>query len=182
MKKKVFAILMVVVMMLGVVGCGSNGNNPGKNDGDTNKPAKEFSQWNDEDIMQYFKDEKVFTNDDLCSIQKGENAAENVTSSVCYMDNVTSDEYVEIIYFDPNTTSDKVKEGFEEVKTTKVLSMDEGQMVFNTLVGNFAIFYSSSLDEQFIADFEAAYDKLLKTYSLTPEFYDKEIDFSQYEE
>lgn len=52
--------------------------------------------------------------------------------------------------------------------------------MFNALIGRFAILYSFSLDDQFLSDFETALEKLIKTKNITPEFYDKEIDLSQY--
>lgn len=145
---------------------------------------KPFEKWDERDIVKYFKDKKIFTDDDnLSIITKDEELPDGVNAEVDY-DNHNNDEiYVLIYYLDSESSNKKTEEIYNSIKKNKCAEIDgnEGyQQPFNALIGRFAVFYSSSIDERFVEKFENALDELIKEKNVKPVYYDKDLDLSKF--
>ncbi len=183
--KKILAILLTTAaVVFGLTGCSAVHVGNSDNTSSSAETDKEFADWDENDILSYFKNEGVFTNDDYAYIQTGTELPDGITACVSYMDDF-DDAYVVIFYFDADSTSEKTEEIYNEIKTNKTYEMTEaGGFIqpFNALAGRFAFFYSGSLSDEFVSQFETAFDKLIADNDITPDFYDKDLDLSAYED
>ena len=199
--KRIAALLLVAVLAVGMTACGnSKGGSQGAQGGDATSASaesaqgdngasasleeKDFADWNDQDILEYFKSVGVFENEDyLYVMNTPDELIEGMTAIVNYQEPEMFDADVMILYLDENSPSAATEEMYQHIKDKKSvqLSDDENDIIpFNALIGRFAILYRFSLDDDFLAKYEAALDKLIETKNITPEFYDKEIDLSEF--
>lgn len=146
--------------------------------------GKAFDKWDEVDLVNYFKAEKVFDNEDnLSVIQKDEELPKGVSAEIDY-DNHNNDEvYVLIYYLDAESNNKETEKVYNQIKNNKCAKLegnDDYEQPFNALVGRFAIFYSSSIDEKFVNKFETALDKLIKEQGVKPVYYEKNLDLSKF--
>ncbi len=150
---------------------------------ETKKKEKPFDKWNIRDLANYFKSENIFTEEDWLGVYDYfEELPDGVSGEIEYNNHENDKVNVLIFFLDENSDNEKTKEIYEKTKTDKYFEWENGgrQQPFNALVGRFAIFYSASVDENFVKKFEKALDKLIKKEKLTPEFYEKNLDLSKY--
>ena len=182
--KRILALLLVAVLAVGMTACGNSKG--GSQGGDaTSAPVesgKDFADWTAQDMLAYFQSEGVFTDDSITYVMKDDEVEEGMTTVVNYQDDMY-DADVMILYMEKDSPIEATEQMYQRIKEKKSvpLSGDESNVIpFNALIGRFAILYSFSLDDEFLAKFEAALDKLVETKNITPEFYDKEIDLSEF--
>ena len=146
--------------------------------------GKAFDKWDEVDLVNYFKAEKVFDNDEnLSIIQKDEELPKGVSAEVDYDNHNNEEVYVLIYYLDAESNDKETEKVYNQIKKNKCAEIegnDGYQQPFNALVGRFAIFYSSSIDEKFVDKFEASLDKLIKEQGVKPAYYEKNLDLSKF--
>lgn len=175
--KKAIAILITLVMVLTTAGC--TGGKPG-NTGDSKFPS-DFSTWTDVEMVNYLKDEGVFTHEDWLYIDDEGNTPVGITKLISYIDDY-GDADIMILWLKTDSSTARTEEIYNEIKTTHNYIMTEADNVpcpFNALFGRFAILYSFSLDTELVEKCEAALDKLTSEYGVTPDFYEKEIELPE---
>lgn len=151
----------------------------------TKRDEKPFDKWNTSDLVKYFKAEKVFTEEDyLGEYTDFEELPDGVSGEIEYNNHQNDEINVLIFYFEPNAKEKSVETLYKKIKQDKYFEWEEGgqQQPFNALIGRFAIFYSASLDENFVKSFEKALDKLVKEQNIKPDYYEKNIDLSKYKD
>lgn len=179
--KKTIAFLMMMIMVLTMAGCSN-----GKTQGDTSNAdlPSDFSAWTDSEIVDYMKAEGVFTHEDWIDVQiEADEAPVGISRLISYIDDY-GDADIMIVWLDADAPTARTEEIYQEIKTTHNYIMTEAGNVpcpFNTLIGRFAILYSFSLDDDLVAKMEAALDKLISEYSITPDFYEKELEAPEYD-
>ena len=149
----------------------------------TKKLGKAFDKWDTNDLAEYFKKEKVFTEKDYLGVYTDvEELPDGVSGEIEYSNHKNGEIDVLIFYLDKDSKNSKTQKIYEKIKKDKCFEWEEGgkQQPFNALVGRFAIFYSASLDENFIKEFEKTLDKLIKKENITPEYYEKDLDLSKF--
>ncbi len=149
----------------------------------TTKKEKSFDNWSEKDLVNYFKAEKLFTEEDYLGVFNNiEEVPEGVSAEIEYNSHDNDKINVLIFYFDEDTENKAVDEAYEKVKKNRYYEFRDGevQQPFNALVGRFAIFYSGSVDEKYVKKFEAALDKLIKDKKIKPDFYEKNLDLSKF--
>ena len=149
----------------------------------TKKAGKAFDKWNINDMAEYFKTQKVFTDDEYLGVYTdAEELPDGISAEIEYNSHDNDRINVLIFYFDKNSDNEKTDELYNKIKKDKYFEWSDGgrQQPFNALIGRFAVFYSASVDEGFVKEFEKALDRLIKDENITPEFYKKDLDLSQF--
>ena len=180
--KKAIAILIMLVMVVSFAGCAASEKPNGNVAVDL---PEDFMTWTDVDMVNYLKAEGVFTKDSLLYTQtEGIELPVGITKCISYMDDYY-DADIMIMWFDPNPTTAKTEETYEEIKTTQTYVMVEAgdfPQPFNTMIGRFAFFYSWSLDTTLVDKMTAAIEKLEKEYGVKRDFFNLDIDEADYAE
>ncbi len=149
----------------------------------TTKKEKAFDKWNEKDLVKYFKSEKVFTEYDYLGVYTNiEEIPDGISAEIEYNSHDNDKINVLIFYFEEGAEDKKIEETYENIKKNKYYDWGESQQPFNALIGRFAIFYSASVDEKYVKDFEKALDKLIKDKKIKPEFYEKNLDLTKYKQ
>ena len=151
----------------------------------TKKAEKSFDEWTVKDLAKYFKKEKVFTNEEYLGVYTDpDSLPDGINAEIEYNNHGNDENYVIIFYFDENSKNAKTEEIYNKIKKDRYFEWEGSgrQQPFNALVGRFAIFYSASIDENFVKDFEKALDKLIKDKKLKPDFYEKDLDLTKYKQ
>ena len=179
--KKYLAILLAVVMTLSFAACGAKGDKP-SGGSQTAAPAAvdlsaypaDFNEWTVDNIMDYFTKAGLFTKEDWKYIQNEADCvpAETGMSKIgSYMsDDEEGSQTVFIFWFDPAASEAKVKEQFEFIKANKTFDKAFDMQPVDHVIGNFAVSYTLTLDEDFYAMAEAAYNQLVADMKITPVF------------
>jgi len=163
---------MVFAMALTLVGCGDSGK---KASIDLSGYPDKFEEWTTADVMKYFEDKGLFTDKDGQVIQTAtypdyNPAPPEATELGSYMPSDNELVCIMILYFDPNTTDEKVKAGFDKAKADKNLNL-YGEMTMNMthMIGQFAFIIECG-DPEFESKFEEAIEDLCKDMSVTKDY------------
>lgn len=132
---------------------------------------KDFSEWDGDDIGQYFIDNGTFSEKDWYYVQKDEYVeGTGWEHCVSYMEEETTAAMVLIIYFDPESTAPETEAQLKCIRENHTTTEDCGSMPIDHMVGNFAFSYTLCADNAEYDKFDAAYEAMLKEFNLTPEF------------
>lgn len=132
---------------------------------------KDFSEWDGDDIGQYFIDNGTFSHADWYYVQKDEYVeGTGWEHCVSYMEEDTGAAMVIIIYFNPASTLPETEEQLKCIRENKETTEDCGSLPIDHLVGNFAFCYTLCADDDEYDKFDAAYEAMVEEFKLTPEF------------
>ncbi|MCH5324886.1 MAG: hypothetical protein J1E39_06680 [Eubacterium sp.] len=151
---------------------------------DNGSKDSDFDTWTEIDMINYLKAEGAFEHDDWLEVQEGLDVPLGITKIIWYYDDF-GDADVMILWLDSNSPSERTKEIYEEIKTTHNYIMTDAGNVpcpFNALYGRFAILYTTSLDDDIVAKFDAALEKLTTEYGVEPDFFDKDPEMPEYDD
>lgn len=172
--KKLFALMLVFALALSLTACG------GSTDNEANAPAvidmskypADPYDWTSTDIVNYFTEAGVFTNEDWVYVQDHPTyyAGTAVHECVGYMD---EEGLVMICVFntDPNNGETLDVDAFlQGVRDTHALPEDLSSLPMDHMVGDLIFFYSFTADETVYNAFDAAYEQLVAALGVTPDF------------
>ncbi|MDO5410805.1 MAG: hypothetical protein Q4F21_10180 [Lachnospiraceae bacterium] len=176
--KKFLAVSLAVIIIFSLTACSSAGD---KTEGggksakiDLSAYPADFNEWTVENIMDYFTKAGLFTKEDWKCIQNEDECAPaeiGISRIGSYMsDDENGNQSVFIFWFDPAASESKVKEQFEFIKANKTFDSAFDMQPVDHVIGNFAICYSISLEEDFYNAADAAYKKLVEDMKITPAF------------
>lgn len=175
--KRMFILVLACVLSFSMLACGSkkdgedNTKDPAKTGVDFTKYPTDLNEWKLADMQKYLEDSGVFTESSwIIPISGGELTAMAVTAGLGYMDTTKGSTTDMIFYFDPNTTDENIKAQAEAVKTNHVLSVQSNSMPLDTMVGNFAISYIRTTDNNHVEALKKAIDDLAAHFNIKAEF------------
>lgn len=174
MKRVALVMVMVILLSITMSGCGLfDSNTPSEIDPD-------FSKWDETDMQAYLQQEGLFSNEKYIYVQKGaDELPVGIDCCLSYMEEPTFDAYVIIFYFDPNSTLPQNAAFLEELRANHTIELDGVPQPFNALVGNFAILWTFSMDDDYIAKFQAGFEKMIKDYKVTPDFTEFDVEMPE---
>ncbi len=182
--KKFLAMILALIMIMSMAACvpaddnstastagkndppASSSNQGGENKGPDMSAYPAFADWTAETMIQYLKDEKVFT-DDSYFTNMGE--ADLVGTGMSYNCNYMSPDatvYIMFLWFNEKSEDATVKEHFDYVKANKTTNEATGSLPVDRLVGPFAFTLSMNADIDITNACNAALDKLAQAYGL----------------
>lgn len=175
--KKLLAMVLAVTMLFSLTACGSKDNgkdNGKKQEVDMSAYPTDINEWSVDNLMDYFTKAGLFEKEDWKYVQNEDDCvpAETGISKIgSYMsDDENGNETVFLFWFDPNASESKVKEQFDFIKENKTFDSAFDMQPVDHVIGNFAVSYSLSLDEDFYQEADDAYKKLVEELKITPEF------------
>lgn len=168
--KKVLAIFLALVMLLGVSACGDAGNvSGGGNEIDMSAYPADLNEWSSQNFLDYFAEVGVFENEDWRYIQDHATYYAGTPINECagYMD----DEAIIMIgIFTIDSDSADAEELLSYIKEHKATTDELGAFPIDHMVGNVLFWYSETLDEDVYNAMDEAYNGLVSAMGLTPEF------------
>ena len=198
--KKLFAIALALVMVLALAACSGSNNTPDpteapkatgvpqateapevtdapevtedpKQSGGLEGYPADPSDWTSEDIIRYFKEAGVFTNEDWIVVQDHPTYYPGFAINECvsYMD---MDGLVSIGIFntDPANGDADVDAFLAGVRETHAFPEDLGSVPMDHMIGDLLFWYSFTADEDVYNAMDAAYNKLVEDLGVTPDF------------
>ena len=185
--KKVLAIVLAVVMLFSFAACGSQGANHGYipedvqiNEVDLSKYPADFSQWTAQNIMDYFWEAVDYPRDCETWLQ---NHAEDWAGMPIYeasgIWNADGADDILIVFFtfdptSPDTTPEAVEEVKEIIRNDKNHDYTQDGIYLGPqdhMVGHVSFSYGfSTYNEEYYNKTEAAYNQLVESMGLTPDF------------
>ena len=185
--KKLLALTLAAVMTFSLVGCGSSSENSESKDSagsgnassessslkdaDLANYPENFDEWTGQDILDYFTEIGVFTNEEWAYLQTGEETAgTGFAECASYMSMDDDSVYICIFYFDPNASDASLGEEHKQsIIDNGCLSGELSDFVVDHLVGNFAFSYSLCEDDGTYDLMDEGFEKLCDDMNLTPE-------------
>ena len=161
--KKVLALVLVCVLALGAIACGSTAKKDDSGVDWANYPAK-LEDWTIAELKTYLRAAGVIDSDNTnmyaLDMSANELEATGVTAGHIYT-NITDGSVVDIYM---EVRAENLLEELKSAHTVAGVPMD-------SLLGNFAFSYTGGYDEEHIAAVKKAIEDLGAHYGVTPEFW-----------
>lgn len=158
---KVLALVMVCILALGAIACGSEAK---KEEGtvDWSKYPEKLEDWKFADLKDYLRTAGIIEAHEKClsmDMSEGDLAAGGADAGMIYMD-TEAGSIMDIIMV---ATADNLLNELRSSHTLAGVPMD-------ALLGNFAFSYSNGYDEEHLAAIKQAINDLAAHYGVTPDF------------
>lgn len=184
--KKLLAILLALMLVLSLAACGGDkdgGDTKDPNETQTNgtdvdlsKYPADLGTWTAQNLLDYFTEAGVFTegSDRESWFQDHANYWSDTPFNECsgYWDDLGE---IQVMFFTfddtlPDTTPEEVAAMKESIKANKFLPEDYSAMPIDHMVGNVAVSYMLSTNEEFYNKMDAAWNALVKATGATLDF------------
>ncbi len=184
--KKLLAIVLSLMLVLSLAACSEAGNgnetNPGNttgsskpDDGDTPSGGLEgypadLNEWTADDIVRYFTEAGVFTNESWVMVMgPKEWAGTAINDYITYMDN-TGMVSISIATFDPENEMVDVPAFLDFVRENHTYDESLYLQPVDHMVGNMTFTFEGTMDEEVYNAMLTAYNALLEGLGVTPDF------------
>lgn len=188
--KKVLAIALAVLMVLSLAACGKKTNNNESNPSesananadvkglaiDMSKYPAKLEEWTGQNLIDYFKEAGVFKDGDGFETWAQEHAMywDNTPINECVgcWDDTSVSIMIAVLSADnADTSEEQLNEWVANIKEKKALPGDYSTFTVDHFVGNIIFSYEATvLDEDIYNKMNDAYNYLVKSMGVTPEF------------
>lgn len=182
--KKALTMLLALAMVFSLAACGGAGNaDDNKENGSGNKEENKtydypenFDEWTDTDLVNYFRENGLITNEDWITVQNDIEWTQSggFSAIVSYYGDDASGVWIDFYYLDVPNAIERINEVYDEIKTThkyEMVDVAPGEYMTPThMVGKFVFDFSMIVDEETADKAEEVYQELITEYKLTPEF------------
>lgn len=191
--KKALSIALAVLMVLSLAACGKKTNNneskpneskPGESANadvieitiDMSQYPSKLEEWTGQNLIDYFKEAGVFKDGDGFETWSQEHAMywDNTPINECVgcWDDTSVSIMIAILSADnADTSEEQLNEWVTHIKEKKALPGDYSSFTVDHLVGNLIFSYEATvLDDEIYNKMTAAYNYLVKSMGVTPEF------------
>lgn len=170
--KKLFAIVLAVIMIMTMVACTNQPKETEPQDTGLDLSAfpADLKDWSAEDYNKYFIQAGVFK-EDIAYIQDHENYWINtpVYEGCGAMDEI-GDVMVFIFTFDPEAKDADVPAFMEELRKTKTFPEDLNSMPMDHMAANACFLFQFSQSDEVYEAAEKAFNDLMTAMKVTPDF------------
>ncbi len=171
--KKVLAMILAAVLLLGAAACGTADGGKGSGGPDLGNYPESLDAWSGQDFIDYFTEAGIFTEGNGAETWLQDHATYWPGTPVNECAGWWDDMSMAMILVMSPENSDSSQEQLEEWKTSirenKALPGDYSTITVDYLVGNIAFSYNTILDEELYNKMDTACKELFEALGVTPE-------------